>query len=421
MECGLRILPFLCCLKAIKSAPSDQHQLISDGLYRHAVLISKNLSLYSSLGKHTNAEATGLILAGGVFRHTTQGRQWLKTGVRLLDQELNHQILEDGGPAEQSLNYHRFILDLYWLAIDFLEKNGLQDCAVLKPRLILGEKFLSAFSQKDAGLPLIGDSDDGYAIAPGLSPKRPRPNNIEAGILTFPSSGYTVMRTAGGACLIFDHGPLGMPPLYNHGHADALSIILYQNGEEMLVDPGTYRYNGEPEFRRYFKSTRAHNTVTIDGLDQAVQETGFIWSHPYKAELMNCKEHDGGLFLEATHNGYARLKKPVFHRRKIVLLHGADFLVKDTFSGLGEHEFEINFHLHPNSSVSEEGGWLEIRNYEGVIRMTLLFGDMFRSIRGQESPSFGWYSPRYGVRIESPVLTCIKVGRPETVFFVTVI
>ena len=68
----------------------------------------------------------------------------------------------------------------------------------------------------------------------------------------------------------------GMPPLYNHGHADALSITLSVGGKETLVDPGTYRYNGEPEFRKYFKGTRAHNTVTIDGLDQAVQETGLF-------------------------------------------------------------------------------------------------------------------------------------------------
>ena len=48
----------------------------------------------------------------------------MNRGIDLLQQELFHQILDDGGPAEQSLNYHRFVLDLYWLAVDFMEKNA---------------------------------------------------------------------------------------------------------------------------------------------------------------------------------------------------------------------------------------------------------------------------------------------------------
>ena len=101
--------------------------------------------------------------------------------------------------------------------------------------------------------------------------------------------------------------PLGMAPFYNHGHADALSITLSKNGKPFIVDPGTYRYNGVPRWRRYFKGTRAHNTVTIDDQDQAIQETSFIWSHPYEARLTAYQEENGDIFYHAVHDGYTAI------------------------------------------------------------------------------------------------------------------
>lgn len=238
---------------------------------------------------------------------------------------------------------------------------------------------------------------------------------------TFPVSGYTVVRTTTNGFLIFDHGPLGMPPLYNHGHADALSIILFQDGVEMLVDPGTYRYNGEPEFRRYFKGTRAHNTVTVDGADQAIQETGFIWSHPYKAQLTRSEATTDGRSIEGCHDGYRRLKDPVEHRRVIAFFGGAHFLVLDTFTGAGVHDFELNYHLHPDIAAKRQNGWWHVGNEKVVILIRLLKGADFISISGEEDPPFSWFSPAYGVKVKSGVLSCRKRGPAAETSFLTAI
>jgi hypothetical protein len=421
MECGLRIPVFCYCFQRLRTLSGAERASIGAAVFEHGWLISKRLSLYSSLGNHTIAESVGLIFAGGAFRSTPEGKEWIGTGINLLNQELHHQILDDGGAAEQSFNYHRFVLDLYWLAIDFLEKNGLHDCGSWKSRLTQGEEFLVSF---DCGgrPPAIGDSDDGYAVAPGVAPSRPYVAKILDRIRTFSASGYTILRTSTDASLVFDHGPIGMAPLYNHGHADALAILVSKKGEEILIDPGTYRYNGEPEWRRYFKSTRAHNTVTIDGLDQAVQETGFIWSRPYKAKLLRTSDEAGSVMIEAGHNGYTRLKNPVaFHKRTVLLLDGKDFLIRDTFSGKGDHRFEINFHVHPDVCIRKEDSWLRIQKGEAEISLMLLGDDDFEIVRGQESSPFGWYSPAYGVKVKSSVLTCTRKGRPNEVSFSTVI
>ena len=420
MECGLRVPLFFSALKYLSLDKRETDTILST-IYHHAWWIEKRLSLYSSIGNHTVCECVGLVFAGAVFRKTADGLRWVNKGVGLLRQELGHQILPDGGPIEQSLTYHRFVLDIYWLVVDFLEKNDLIDCNEFKHRLLQGEKFLAAFDDKNGVMPSIGDSDDGFAVAPGISPLRGAMPVKKKKFHHFPETGYSVIRLDNGTMVTFDHGPLGMAPLYNHGHADALSIAVTKNGEQILVDPGTYRYNGVPEWRKYFKGTRAHNTVTIDGLDQAVQETGFIWSKPFTTELLRSEMTDSRILLDAVHDGYVRLKQPVEHRRTILVADDVCLLIKDSFFGKGIHKYELNFHLHPEVATDERDGWWHLQKGASRVYMTLLGSGTFNSVYGQETPILGWYSPAYGIKQKSKVLQYRKKGHPEDVSFVTAV
>ena len=415
MECGLRIPVFFYCLKCLEFASESEYRKILRAVYCHAWWISSRLSLYSSLGNHTICECVGLVFAGAIYRNTAEAGEWLETAIRLLDQELDHQILDDGGAAEQSLGYHRFILDLYWLVVDFLERNRLHDCEGFKPRLRAAESFLEAFLDEGGNLPSLGDSDGGHAVAPGVNPDRMKTEmRRDRNIQVFRDFGHTVIHTANRALLTFDHGPLGMPPLYNHGHADALSISLSMDGEQILVDSGTYRYTGESAHREYLKGTMAHNTVTVDGLDQAVQVTGFIWSNPYRTTLFRASPRGDGFLVDAGHDGYSRFHEPVFHRRAIRFFDGVHFLCKDSFSGEGAHGFTLNFHLHPDAWVKHPDDWWEIERNGRKIFLRLLGGDDF-------SPMQGWYSPGYGMLRQSTVLRCIKWGTPDAIEFTTAI
>lgn len=415
MECGLRIPVFFYSLKILDNLSREEFQQLVDAVYLHAWWIEKNLSLYSSLGNHTVCEAVGLVFAGGMLRQTDEGRQWLKTGIALLGQELPHQVLSDGGPAEQSFSYHRFVLDLYWLAVDFLESNNLRECADFKHLLRLGEQFLATVATVGGSLPQVGDCDDGYAIAPGLAPARgPMPEQA-VGVRTFPKAGYTVFKRDG-LHLIFDHGPLGMKPLYNHGHADALSVLLAVNGRIFLVDPGTFRYNGVPSLRAYFKGTRAHNTVTVDGINQATQVTGFIWEDPYEAVLERCYETDGAIRAEASHDGYMRLSRPLCHFRSVTVTADGDCTIHDSFKGKGIHTFELAFHLHPEVKLSQNGHEWQMER-DGIILKIDLAGGSFREFRGEETPLLGWFSPAYGGRELNSVLLAVRQGEAEDVEF----
>lgn len=425
MECGLRIPVFILSLKVLDTLSPSEQRAVVQAVFEHAWLTRKRLSLYSSLGNHTVAECVGLIMAGALFRGSRPGRAWLGLGVRLLEQECRRQILEDGGPAEQSLGYHRFVLDLYWFAVDFLEKNKLYDCSAWKVRLIKGEDFFEAFKSDGEKALSIGDSDDAHAVAPGLFPHRARPEKIlspEGGFSfkTFPQTGYTVIHGRNGLVMTFDHGPLGMAPLFNHGHADALSVTLQMGGRQFLVDPGTYRYNGRPRERAYFKGTRAHNTVTIDGADQARQLTGFIWEDTYTVTWSRAERQEGAMVLRAAHNGYSKLSKPVTHTRTLFFLDDNACVIKDTFQGRGRHDFELNFHLHPDAGAAGEGEWTKLSRGSASIFLRLLGSD-FGVFQGRHDPFLGWFSSAYGLMQETTVLQARQNQLAAEASFTTII
>jgi hypothetical protein len=418
MECGLRLPVLFYALKTLDTLNDRDAGTILTSVYLHAWWIEKNLSLYSSLGNHTVCEALGLVFAGSMFRATPAGQRWLTIGQALLGLELPHQVLADGGPAEQALGYHRFVLDIYWLAVDFLECNNLRICDDFKARLMSGEGFLSSFSDPGAGYPAIGDSDDGHALAPGLSPQRFTSSKQQHPLRTFSISGYTVFRGDSDSLLTFDHGPLGMAPLYNHGHADALSVTLSIAGVPFLVDSGTFRYNGVPALRRYFKGTRAHNTVLVDGLDQATQLTGFVWGDPFSGRLERTEETVSGLLVEASHDGYSRLDNPLQHCRSVLASPEGGWLIRDRFQGSGRHTFELNFHFHPEVVLTkQEHGWLA-ESHGRAIRLELA-GEDFNLVHGQTEPVMGWFSPAYNRRVPAPVLQAFCSGEAGDVCFET--
>lgn len=420
MECGLRIPVFFYALKCLKLA-DEEFARIARAVWCHAWLVRTRLSLYSSLGNHTIAECVGLVFAGAVFRETEVGREWLEQGFSLLRQELTHQIHADGGPAEQSFAYHRFVLDLYWLVTDFAARNGLADCSDLLGRLSSGEDFLASFQDERGTVPAIGDSDDGWAVAPHIAPARRRAPAAAPGVTSFPESGYTVIRTASGGLVTFDHGPLGMAPLYNHGHADALSVTFSLCGNPFLVDPGTYRYNNDPQARVWFKGTRSHNTVTVDGLDQAIQKTGFIWSRPYRSGVVRQSEKDGMFRVEAIHDGYARIAEPVRHKRSILRFDDCGFLIRDTFWGEGIHRYEMNWHLHPDVTYRLDQGWWHLKNGGRTVFLCTSCGGTSAEDTPETVITAGFFSSSYGIRRKSALVRCSREGFPDETVFSTIL
>jgi hypothetical protein len=159
----------------------------------------------------------------------------------------------------------------------------------------------------------------------------------------------------------------------------------------------------------------------VDGEDQAVQETGFIWSNPYRAHITETMERENSLILEAAHDGYRRLGSPVEHRRRLLVTDCGIMVVRDSFEGKGSHDFELNFHLHPDARVGMDGAWWFVDREGACVFIRLLDGGDLGLHAGEDNPPFGWYSPAYGVRAKSAVLSCRLHGPANGVSFITAI
>ncbi len=420
MECALRIPVFFAAYLNLKQLSSNQQHTLLLTIFQHSWLIRKRLSLYSSLGNHTISECVGLIIAGALFKKTDQGTEWLQTGIRLLEQECNHQILDDGGPAEQSFSYHRFVLDLYWLAIHFLTDNNLHDCSSMRKRVLVGETFLQTIQYKDESLPMIGDSDDGFAVAPGLSPVREVLNatNQPLPYKNFPNSGYSLFRGENGLRILFDHGSLGMAPLYNHGHADCLSILISFQHIDFLIDPGTFQYNGNQQLRRYFKSTKAHNTVSVDGFSQAKHLSSFMWDRSFEVSWEAKIVNKNNIIASGKHNGFTLQDIAVSHCRTLTFNPTGTLTIEDTFSGSGKHEYTLHFHLHPAVTVSRKNKTILLQR-ENITMSLTINAETINLLHGKNEPLAGWYSRSYGSIEPTTTIQAVKHGTPENTFFKT--
>ena len=153
-------------------------------------------------------------------------------------------------------------------------------------------------------------------------------------------------------------------------------------------------------------------------MDQADQETGFIWSHPYKCWLIKNEQVYETRTVEAEHDGYDRLRSPVRHKR---IVHACDskIVIKDTFYGRGFHHYELNYHLHPACNVESDGLWQKVSGEKGMLYIRILAAGRFNIFNGQENPPFGWYSPAYNVKLRSTVLSCHQQGTPDDTTFIT--
>ncbi len=162
-------------------------------------------------------------------------------------------------------------------------------------------------------------------LGAAVAPTRRGSPTARGGPRAFADAGMHILRTPRGDgpeiwCRC-DGGPHGFLSIAAHGHADALSVEVRHDGVELLVDPGTYCYHGEPEWRSYFRSTRAHNTIEVDGEDQAVEAGPFMWAEHADAVVDGVRRwpRRGGRGGRPTTRPTRGSTPPLCHDREVVL------------------------------------------------------------------------------------------------------
>ncbi|HEX9111654.1 MAG TPA: heparinase II/III-family protein, partial [Terriglobales bacterium] len=136
----------------------------------------------------------------------------------------------------------------------------------------------------------------------------------------------------------------------------ALSVRLTMNGARWLVDSGSGVYvSSDPADRNVFRGTSAHNTMRVDGADQAVPDEPFSWTGIPTTRAENWVAGKTFSYFAGSHNGYSRLADPVTHRRCVLRVNGTIWLVRDVALGNAEHNLELRWHFANDVSLREAG------------------------------------------------------------------
>lgn len=457
IELAVRLVSWCWALAFAGDAPelteSTRRRLLA-AIALQAGHIRSRLSAHSSANNHLIAEASALALVGMLFSDLPPAAGWLRTGLSILSRELERQVHPDGVGAEQAIHYHGEVLEWYLLVAALERRRGGVAHHAWRDRLLRMATFLERIGDRCDNLPAYGDSDDAQVApladtatdyyrslrvvtavlygergvlrggeppderafwlcgAPGVQGTDVRVEGNRSGRAVFPQGGWVIHRTGGRGLdrqdghLVLNCGALGYGSIAAHGHADALSLWLSIKGIPLLIDPGTGTYHEDDRVRAYFRSTRAHNTVVVDDLDQSLQTGPTIWRAHARTSLRSGSLHSG-VIAEGRHLGYRRLRDPVTHRRTVTWCEPGAYAVLDEILGEAAHRVSLYWHTPPGTRVAiEQDRSCLIEREDARTRVWWRAGVPMRAevFEGCKEPLLGWYSPAYGAWTPAPSL-----------------
>ncbi|WP_106766799.1 alginate lyase family protein [Paenibacillus faecalis] len=400
-------------------------------LYLHGSFIMNNLENRGEhTGNHYLCNLAGLVALGLYFDGFSIGQitsrhgmpqEWLNYGLQELEREMFVQVNPDGSNYEASTSYHRLVTECFLVMTVLCSRNEIVFPENYMERLEKMCQFLFDTMKPNGLTPVVGDADDGRLLIPAdygtwvrndfrhllviagelfnredfryagreyaedaLWITGPRVMSAAPSALihqpqrwsaaaAYPDGGYYVLRQGMAYCLI-RCGELSFHGHGAHSHNDQLSFELNIEGQDFIVDPGSYVYTADYRMRNLFRSTAMHNTIEIDGKEQNDFEEKVLFLMREQT-FAHCDRFGRGYFA-GSHQGYVK-KCGVLHKREITLTeHSVEIM--DKLESLPGHSFAdvppyyATFVFAPGVEVEKHGDKVLLRQQEISAEMTFV-------------------------------------------------
>lgn len=424
--------------------------------------LKRHLSLYSSANNHLLVELFGLV----IYRIFNKNRdqEELVYYYNYFQEEVLKQTFPDGGSKEQATHYQAAVLNSAMVLLYLTARIGISSKTAFVERVFWMLHFLDLSTQGGNPAAHIGDKDDsnllfdvfdpdfnlyqsllasGYKMFPNIDFTYFESsyyytdfingllyNNIQftspsldnewieknENYIYFKASGYFILHEEE-RFLCFDVGNLGFQPIAAHGHSDLLHFTYWINGKPIIVDSGTYQYQPDQKnWRDYFKGIHAHNTISFNGKDHALNLGTMIWG---KEPFIEVEEYGANkerkAFCKALHKAF----REGTHSRTIQQAEEG-IIITDQINCHTVTELSFNLHFHPTVNATLSNDQLHLETDGEYIVIENEYFKQASLIKGRKEPPLGWYSNQYDQLIPTYCLT-FSVSVKENIILKTLI
>jgi len=405
LELALRAIAWAQVIALVgESLPSTtrsrmEQQLIASA--RH-LMLELPYTVSSMKNNHLIGDGLGLVVLGHLFPTHPAAKRWVRIGDRLMLKQLNRHMRPDGSMIEDSLSYHRFVMEM--LIVRHLLGNA--------PSIVAQSLAASALHLVDLGVlegpvPQYGDWDEGRVLADSGEPG----STVGSTLLALHLSGHQVSTSdwgthdelawyaspgAAGLSLPDEAKRKGRAGYFtrtisggyqtwlkvsggpSHQHADLSALWIQQDGSWLTEDPGTGTYNGPLEVRNGFRTSSAHNVWCPDGEDQLQPHRAFRWLKSATGNGSDVRKIGDYQVVLAVHDAFTQ--PPAASRvARLVLSSANGVIVFDAVETSVSKNWTMTIPLGKDSSQSD------------------FFGlDDAEVLSEQDVPFAGWHSPTYG-------------------------
>ncbi|MNO14257.1 Heparin-sulfate lyase precursor [compost metagenome] len=403
LDSGIRIANWLKgyqCVRESQLWGDEEESLFMEAVRRHGMYLNIAYTPHDRQSNWGFLESNGLFQLALLFPDIEASVAWLDTSVKRLQEMCQVQVFADGMHNEQCSMYHHEVLHCLFEPVLLAKVNSYELPPIMRDTLDVMLTASLAFVQPDGHQPMMGDSDgtdirdvltrgavlynrrdlkkaaynhldyeglwyfhsQGYDLYEAMDEAEPAFTSIELS-----QSGYAFMRSdwnPDARYLWFDAGHMDV--IRAHGHDDLLHISLFAYGREFLTDPGRYTYM-ENEYRRYFKESFQHNTLSVDGVSISRYVDSWKWrdmAEPIDRVWSTAEPFD---YAQGSHDGYLKLDEPVQIRRQILFIKPDYWIVVDTCRSHGLHDYTLPFHFAEGLAirVEKDGGILAFEPDKG--------------------------------------------------------
>ena len=427
IEAGIRAENWIKTFEYVKHSKHVTPEFLAkflNSLHEHGTYLNSNFSEFSQTSNWGVLEFQGLYNLSLFLKEFKDAPKWQSDAIANLTTCINLQILPDGTQWEQSPMYHNEVFHCYMNVVYLArQKNiALPDDILQKTKDMAYANI--KWQKPNYHQPLLGDSDDtdlrgiltfaaylykdpviksrAYAEADYenyfvIGPEEAKSyaslstENPEFTSVFQQSSGDLYMRTSweeDATYSSFHLKKLGC----GHGHDNLLHFTIYAQGRDYLVDAGRYSYVNSP-WRELFKSNLSHNTLGVDDLPNTIYKDSWLNSFEARSQGIYTSMNSGFDYAEAENTAYQRLEDPVSVKRRMLFLKPNIWLVFDSFSAHGEHQYSQYFNF-PNNQVEVKGDGISTTYDNYNLRIQPL-----KSL--DVALKDAWHSPEYNLKTPS--------------------